>query len=303
MKWRLLALLVLVTLVVSAQPARAQADIDLLDGLVAWWSLDEASGTRYDAHGVNYLTDINTVGAGPGMIGNAAFYVAANNERLDSATLPALSTNGSDFTVVAWVNASTPASVYGNIVRRWGAYNEYWIYINTDLSNFSFAVRDSSSTNKYCPIAYNNLDGWRFLAMTVNTTNGSMTVRVNGDENTCAIATGQLYNVPNTYTELGSSAYNGYIDNVAFWRRELSSDDLDVLYNYGIGLSYDEISALGQATSYETTLPSGGRGLLTASATAGDVGVIFAVSILVVLDLFTLLTVLVKSTGVYRDTH
>jgi len=34
----------------AASPARADSPIDLLDGLVAWYPLDEASGVRYDAH-------------------------------------------------------------------------------------------------------------------------------------------------------------------------------------------------------------------------------------------------------------
>lgn len=33
----------------------------LLDGLVAWWDLEEASGARIDAHGAFDLTDNNTV--------------------------------------------------------------------------------------------------------------------------------------------------------------------------------------------------------------------------------------------------
>lgn len=38
----------------------------LTDNLISWWSLDEASGTRYDSHGTNHLTDNNTVSSEAG---------------------------------------------------------------------------------------------------------------------------------------------------------------------------------------------------------------------------------------------
>ncbi|MBU0513002.1 MAG: hypothetical protein KJ638_15045, partial [Chloroflexi bacterium] len=50
-----------------------------IDGLVAWWSLDETSGTRYDSHGGNHLSDNNTVGYSTGKQGNSA-----NFERSDA---------------------------------------------------------------------------------------------------------------------------------------------------------------------------------------------------------------------------
>lgn len=39
----------------------------LKTNLVSWWNLDEDSGTRRDAHGVNHLTDNNTVTDAPGV--------------------------------------------------------------------------------------------------------------------------------------------------------------------------------------------------------------------------------------------
>ena len=44
-------------------------------GLVSYWALDETSGTRYDSHGSNDLTDNNTVGYTTGVQGNAADFI------------------------------------------------------------------------------------------------------------------------------------------------------------------------------------------------------------------------------------
>ena len=41
---------------------------DLKTNLISWWDLEEASGTRFDAHGNNDLTDVNGVGQAPGAV-------------------------------------------------------------------------------------------------------------------------------------------------------------------------------------------------------------------------------------------
>lgn len=80
----------------------------LLTDLVAWWSLDEESGTRYDAHtsGIN-LTDVNTTGYISGKQGNAADFVHSNSERLEVTDGNTLAISNSDFTIVGWVKIDT----------------------------------------------------------------------------------------------------------------------------------------------------------------------------------------------------
>ena len=80
----------------------------LLTGLVSWWNLDETSGTRADSVGSNHLTDVNTVGYAAGKIGNAASFVAANNETLSTET--ALFED--DFTLSMWVKTPLTGTIY-----------------------------------------------------------------------------------------------------------------------------------------------------------------------------------------------
>jgi len=82
----------------------------LLTDLVAWWSLDEASGTRVNAHnpGTHDLTDNNTVGQTTGVVGNAAAFVVANDESLSCAYHADLIPGDTDFEVCGWAKfAST----------------------------------------------------------------------------------------------------------------------------------------------------------------------------------------------------
>ena len=50
--------------------------------IIAWWTLDETSGSRSDSHGTATLSDNNTVGYATGKQSNAASFVEANTEYL-----------------------------------------------------------------------------------------------------------------------------------------------------------------------------------------------------------------------------
>jgi len=80
-------------------------------GLVAWWSLDEASGNRADSHGGNTLTDNNTVGYAAGKVGNAADFESGDSEYLlctPASAVPA----AAGWTLGAWVRWETVTPQY-----------------------------------------------------------------------------------------------------------------------------------------------------------------------------------------------
>ena len=58
----------------------------LRTSLVSWWGLDETSGTRYDAHGTNHLTDNATVTSNPGKAAQTLKYLWVGF--LDHAPMP-----------------------------------------------------------------------------------------------------------------------------------------------------------------------------------------------------------------------
>jgi len=86
----------------------------LLTNLEAFWELEEASGTRFDAHtnGID-LTDNNSVGQQvPGLVGNAASFNFAFARYLRHAHDANIAFGDEAFTVLAWVNLDSLGAVH-----------------------------------------------------------------------------------------------------------------------------------------------------------------------------------------------
>ena len=77
-------------------------------GLVAYWRLDETSGSRLDSSGNGHtLTDNNTVTSGAGKVGTAAVFTRASSERLSRADQPAFEVGAASWGVGIPLNAVT----------------------------------------------------------------------------------------------------------------------------------------------------------------------------------------------------
>lgn len=113
------------------------AELQALASMVSWWTMDEASGTRVDAHGPNDLTDNNTVGSAAGKWNLAADFEATNTEYLSIADG---SQTGLDFSTACsfagWVNfESLPTSgeQFAFAGKRNGTGDQrsyYWYIVN-----------------------------------------------------------------------------------------------------------------------------------------------------------------------------
>src|SRR3990167_8248201 len=86
-----------------AESFTPDANCTLPTSLMAYFKLDEASGTRVDSKSTNDLTDNNTVTQAVGKVANAAQFTSANSEYLSIGDTLDLSTGDIDFTISGWM--------------------------------------------------------------------------------------------------------------------------------------------------------------------------------------------------------
>lgn len=219
----------------------------LTDNLIALWELEEASGTRVDAHGSNDLTDNNTVGQGTGKVGNCADLELSNNESLSIADNPSLSCGDIDFTAAAWVNFESAGTMH--VMGKWetAAGQAEWRCLSL-ASNFTFRIASApGAENAVSATSVTISTGtWYFVVVWHDSVANTMNIQVNnGTVHSQAHSAGVQDSTASFrigMNDAGLNVLDGLIDQVGFWKRVLTSDERTELYNSGDGLAY---SAMG----------------------------------------------------------
>lgn len=246
----IIALSLLIGLMISMPPEQGNA-APLMDpvnpgigNLMAWWKLDELSGTRYDAHSTNHLTDNNTVGNTAGKQTNAASFIANNSEYLSIADNANLSAGDIDFSIAAWVNFSS-ASGRQHLIEK-GAegsgQDEYRLWKYTDnLFTFNTPSCQVSATN----FGAVSSGVWYYVVAWHDSVNNIIGISVNGTVNTAACSTGSRDGTAALI--IGSRGFadtyffNGAMDEMLFYKRVLTADERAWLYNSGSGRTYCDL--------------------------------------------------------------
>lgn len=257
----------------------------LTDSLVAYWSLDEASGTRSDSHGANDLTDNNTVTAEAAKQSNGALFVAANSEYLSIADNAALSGSDRDFMLCGWVLLNSyPGATFGIIGKGTGVSNasgEYYLRYNHGSTAFQWrCFTGSASATLSDPTPAPALETWYFIELWHDSTNNQIGIRVNRGVGDTTPFAGPVANTTGAFRmgqdPSGANHFDGVMDEWGFWDRILTSAELDELYNSGAGVSYADIAGGGGPETYTGTgvatlpgLTGGASGTFTAPIYTG----------------------------------
>lgn len=242
--------------------------MSLLDNLVSYWSLDEASGTRVDSHGSNNLTDNNTVGSTTGVVSNAASFVAANSEYLSHASNTDLQTGDIDFTLAAWAKLNTKGA-YETVVSKdqYDTSREYLVYYDFPADRFALLVSSGGSSASQTTLLAQSFGSvptgtWCFIVICHDSINNALKICVNdGTVDSAAWTTG-VYSgsapfqigASDDFGTPGSNPLNGEVDEVGFWKRVLTAGEITWLYNSGSGRSYSNIVA-SAGTNFFTFFP------------------------------------------------
>ena len=220
-------------------------DSTLLTDLVSYWKLDEASGTRYDSvlTSGNDLTDNNTVGSAEGKQGNAASFVAANNETLTKAASAELSFGDVDFTIAAWFNTGT--KVDGTIVSVWenGVGVNYALQLDGSGTKVQMRTFDAWPGDIALYDTVVNDSEWHLAIGWYDAAADTVNIQV---DNTTVVTTASSGAPPGTTLTFAIGGivgtdvlcWNGLIDEVGIWSRVLTADERAALYNSGDGVTY-----------------------------------------------------------------
>lgn len=218
----------------------------IADNLVAWYDMDEASGTRYDSTTNNLdLTDVNTVGTMAGKYGNAAYAIKANNEKLTNTSFTNI--NAGSWTIASWV--------YQHEVTAWGPF--FFLGQGTtgilmpsyvSATQLYIAMADSGGTitiNRPAGL-FLTIDQWDFFTIHYDASTRKISMSVNAGTlyTSAAALTGTQY----TANALGINVnQNGHVDFTSgwdafgVWGRVLTDDERTWLYNAGAGRQYSDL--------------------------------------------------------------
>ncbi len=107
---------------------------DLLAKMLAWWPMDESSGTRVDVHGGFDLTEQGTVASVTGVVNDAAEFPGDGSGYLDllDAGNPEFDFQDTSFTFAGWVRRNSGESGNKGLVTKWNfagsaSYAFFWI--------------------------------------------------------------------------------------------------------------------------------------------------------------------------------
>lgn len=213
----------------------------LISGLVAYWSLSETSGTRFDS-GPNHfdLTAANSPATGTGQLGQCASLTHGSNQYFNRQYQSMLAFSGTSFMFAAWLQ---PSQTTSERVFVSTPGNGYLMELVGGRFGFQVALSGAGTPEVTDPVnlpavGVNSLVfGWLdTVAKTIN-------VQVNNHAPVSSAATAAL--VPSTdlfylggYNAAGTYAWDGLLGPVMCWNRVLSASERATLWNGSAGNAY-----------------------------------------------------------------
>jgi hypothetical protein len=220
----------------------------LKDGLVSWWSLNESSGTRSDSHGSNDLVDSDTTGSATGKVGSAARIdsSAADKLTVESSSLQ----GGASFTVAGWIyldslNVSAGAWFGATSSVPFSSRSDWMWAFRSSSGLFQFYTSDGGWKSLNA-ISFGTVSSgtWYHVTTWYDSDASTMSIKVNNgatDSRTSVTATHQSLATTLRVGGYHTNAFDGRVDELGFWSRVLTANEITELYNSGTGIGYSSL--------------------------------------------------------------
>lgn len=225
--------------------------------LVAYWSMDEASGNRADSVGTSTLTPFGPPQSVAGKVGNAVNFVSTGDDRLASAgSLAALAMGDIDFSIAYWVRQSSVSGARAHVAKTFGNTTASWeYYIRGNGTDLEF-WQSSGSVAVECQItAALAINTWYFVVAINDAVNNEARLYLNAGTPT-TVAQTMVPQTSNAVLMVGARSGNGTatdfsheidgdIDELGIWKYALTPTEIADLYNSNNGRNYAYISSGG----------------------------------------------------------
>ncbi|NDD53255.1 LamG domain-containing protein, partial [bacterium] len=229
----------------------------LLDGMVAFWPMNEENGDRLDISGGNALVETGAVESSPGVIGNAC-ELAGGENYLSHPTLKLTPS----FTISGWFKSPTTTGMFGQLMQNWDGAEATGQFLlgwgdepNQSTTNELLAYIKTG--DGLVRLAYPALaaDEWRHFVLSLDADMGMVSLYVDNVLADSSPVTSALVSTTNVLQlgigEQGNSQNSTAcsLDSVGVWDRALSESEIGMLWNGGFGRETFEADLYGDNVS------------------------------------------------------
>jgi hypothetical protein len=247
----------------------------LATSLISYWPMNETSTvvgtqvTRSDTYSTNHLTDNRTatsyILSGTGILGNAADLEFSNGNFFEKTDNAALSTGDIDFTIATWVKleSETAGSTWEIIMSKndSSTVREYQLYYTGQTSDrIAFRLFDNDGTpgTAVCDVNANNFGAvttgvWYHVVAWHDATANTCNIEINNGTANSSAESGVPGDTAANFrigamTTVEENFFDGLIDEVGFWKKVLSAQEITDLYNSGAANTYPSANQYAEAT-------------------------------------------------------
>ena len=259
--------------------------------IVAWWALEEISGsTAFDFYGQYNLTYNDTLPtAVSGILGNGQYLDGTDDYIIDGGTL--WDTSPDNGSISIWFNSDL--SQAGKLLTKLSNQtnpNKNWLIVLVNTGNKVYAEKRFNGVNKDLTSTTNYTTGnWFHVVVTWGSdgfklyVNGGVAEDTDVDTNAwgSGSANGFSIGVQNAITG-NTDEFNGIIDDAGIWSRQLNESEVGELYDSGTGITpslpdaFPTVTLNSPVNAYNTTVPT-----IDFNCTASDDVEITKVSLLI----------------------
>lgn len=229
----------LASVVDQSGPQAAYLPSKIVPSLVAYWKMENATGTVTDSSGLNnHGTIVNGITSGAGVCGNALRFTGTNRITVpDSASLRV-----QRFTISAWIKPDSTLSGMTNIYpylvskQNWSGNSGYYVgSVNPSSNTLSCRVMTGSGTSYRKEVGYSEASTGCWIHVAATYDGAQVRIYRNG---LLASVTSGVFSINADATALNIGlGFQGWMDEVRIYNEALPQEDIQTLADMNVDSS------------------------------------------------------------------